>query len=295
MGKLLVSDYDLTMRIIYDFDNDFILKANIKAIEEFMKNGNIFMLNTGRDYNSIKGEIDKHHIPYNYLACNDGTILLDELDGLVHYYDLRTDDYDYRLLFENLKEEGVEPHAVLGCMYINKCDNLEEIANKYYLHYNIEEDMVRLVPMNLHNALLTFINKYPEFKLRTWEQFNKLLEYEVSPKNRLKMLSLRKDKSGMIEDVNLLAKLYHIQLRVFMDKAAYMRRFGIDKTSMIEEVRIRENIDKNDVYTIGDNFNDFEMVRDYHGYTLPWGKTNLKEVCEGVVPSVKSLIKRIER
>ena len=64
---------------------------------------------------------------------------------------------------------------------------------------------------------------------------------------------------------------------------------------MIEEVRKRESIDINNVYTIGDNYNDFEMVKYYHGYTLPWGKKNLKEVSEGVVFSVKSLIKRIER
>ena len=41
-----------------------------------MSNGHIFMLNTGRDYSSIKQEIVANRVPYNYLACNDGTILL---------------------------------------------------------------------------------------------------------------------------------------------------------------------------------------------------------------------------
>ena len=174
-------------------------------------------------------------------------------------------------------------------------ENLDaiEIANKYYLDYNIEDGWLKLMPLSLPQALKVFINKYPEFKLRSWEQFNKLLEYEVSPVNKLKYLSIRKDKTGMIEDIKLIAELYHTQIKVFMDKVAYMRRFGIDKTSMIEEVRKREEIEKEDVYTIGDNYNDYEMIRDYHGYTLPWGKTNLKEVCEGIVPSVKSLIKKM--
>ena len=153
--------------------------------------------------------------------------------------------------------------------------------------------MVALKPMSLSKALTTFINKYPEFKLKTWEQFDKLLEYEVSPKNKFMIFNFFKDRSDMVEDINLISRLYHTQVKVFMDKIAYMRRFGIDKTSMIEEVRKKEEIEKDDVYTIGDNYNDFEMIRDYHGYTLPWGKTNLKEVCEGVVPSVKCLIKKM--
>ena len=292
MKKLLVSDYDMTLKVIYDFKRDFLIKANIEAIKELMANGNIFMLNTGRDYNSIKEEVIENHIPYNYLACNDGTILLDENDGLVHYYDMQIKEYDYELLYNLLIKEGYRPHVILGCMCVENKKVLE-IANKYYLDYNIEDDMVCLTPMKLNDALKVFINKYPEFKIRTWEQFDKLLEYEVSPKSKLKLLSLRKDKSGMIDDINLIAALYHTQVKVFMDKIAYMRRYGIDKTSMIEEVRKKEEIEKNDVYTIGDNYNDYEMIRDYHGYTLPWGKTNLKEVCEGVVPSVKCLIKRM--
>ena len=292
MKKLLVSDYDLTLKLLYDFDNDFLIRANVEAIKELMAKGNIFMLNTGRDYNSIKEEVVANKIPYNYLACNDGTILLDEHDGLIHYYDLEVKEYDYELLYKLLQREGLNPHAILGCMCTENLDAIE-IANKYYLDYNIEDGWLKLTPLSLPQALKVFINKYPEFKLRSWEQFNKLLEYEVSPVNKLKYLSIRKDKTGMIEDIKLIAELYHTQIKVFMDKVAYMRRFGIDKTSMIEEVRKREEIEKEDVYTIGDNYNDYEMIRDYHGYTLPWGKTNLKEVCEGIVPSVKSLIKKM--
>ncbi len=295
MKKLLVSDYDLTLKIIYDFNNDFLMRANVEAINRLMDAGHIFMLNTGRDYKSIKEEVIANKIPYNYLACNDGTLLLDGNDGLLHCFDLDIRDYDHELLYNLLKKDGLEPHLVLGGMCIKNTIKIVEIANKYYLNYNIVDDMVIFSPMSLSDALLTFINKYPEFKLRTWKQFDKLLEYEVSPKNKLKLISLVKGNPIMIDDINLVASLYHTEIKVFMDKVAYMRRFGIDKTSMIEEVRKREEIEKDDVYTIGDNYNDYEMIRDYHGYTMPWGKTNLKEVCEGIVPSVKSLIKRIER
>ena len=295
MKKLLVSDYDLTLKLIYDFDNDLLIRANVAAIKKFMDEGNIFMLNTGRAYDSIKEEVNKNHVPYNYLACNDGTLLLDSKDKLLHYFDLKIKDYDYKLLFDLLVQSGLEPHAVLGGMCIENNFNIDEIANKYYLNYNIVDDMVIFYPMSLFDALNTFISKYPDFKLKEWAQFKKVLEYEVSPKNRLKLSSFVDGNPMMIEDINLIASLYHTEIKVFMDKIVYMRAYGIDKTTMIEEVRKRENIDSDNVYTIGDNYNDYEMVKYYHGYTLPWGKKNLKEVSEGVVFSVKSLIKRIER
>ena len=295
MKKLLVSDYDLTLKLIYDFDNDFLIRANVSAIKKFMEEGNIFMLNTGRAYDSIKKEVEKNKVVYNYLACNDGTILLDSKDKLLHYFDLQIKDYDYKLLYDLLVASGLTPHAALGGMCIDKKFNIDEIANKYYLNYNIVDDMVIFYPMSLADALNTFISKYPDYKLVEWSQFKKILEYEVSPKNRLKLASIVNGNPRMIEDINFIASLYHTEVKVFMDKIVYMRAYGIDKTTMIEEVRERENIDINNVYTIGDNYNDFEMIKNYHGYTMPWGKANLKEVCEGVVSSVKSLIKRIER
>ena len=53
--KLLVSDYDGTLKS--DIKN---LMVNIEAINEFRKKGNHFSIATGRDYYSIKKEIDKY-------------------------------------------------------------------------------------------------------------------------------------------------------------------------------------------------------------------------------------------
>ena len=51
--KLLVTDYDNTLELHYDFtDNDNILKRNIIAIDEFMKN-NICCIATGRHFDAI--------------------------------------------------------------------------------------------------------------------------------------------------------------------------------------------------------------------------------------------------
>ena len=50
--KLLVSDYDKTLK-----NGSVILKLNLKYLKKFIQDGNMFLLNTGRPYQSIKKEI----------------------------------------------------------------------------------------------------------------------------------------------------------------------------------------------------------------------------------------------
>ena len=68
MKNMIVSDYDETL-----YKNVYGLKRNIQAIKKFQKDGNIFVLSTARPYHSIKEEIDKYNIPFDYLSCSDGT------------------------------------------------------------------------------------------------------------------------------------------------------------------------------------------------------------------------------
>ncbi len=68
MKNMIVSDYDETL-----YKNTYGLRKNIKAIKKFQKDGNIFVLSTARPYHSIKEEIDKYNIPFDYLSCSDGT------------------------------------------------------------------------------------------------------------------------------------------------------------------------------------------------------------------------------
>lgn len=78
--KLLVSDYDGT----FNEDNRLSkINKNIDAIKRFMDNGNIFAFATGRNYESIKKEITKYHIPYNYLICSNGSTVFDHKDNIL--------------------------------------------------------------------------------------------------------------------------------------------------------------------------------------------------------------------
>ena len=88
--KLLVSDYDGTFNP--DDKKKKYLYENIEAIKELMANGHKFMLSTGRNFYSIKEQIDRYHIPYNYLSCNDGAVLFDQDDNVLDTSYLNNDD-----------------------------------------------------------------------------------------------------------------------------------------------------------------------------------------------------------
>lgn len=84
---LLVSDYDGTIKKYYKNPTIFQkldLKKDIKAINKFVNNGNIFTLSTYRKTPSIKREIEKYKILYNYLTIYNGLVTIDRNDRVIN-------------------------------------------------------------------------------------------------------------------------------------------------------------------------------------------------------------------
>lgn len=71
MKKIFVSDYDQTF-----YRNDYDIRKNIEAVKTLRKKGNLFVIATGRSYLSLKEEIKKFQIPYDYLILCHGAIIL---------------------------------------------------------------------------------------------------------------------------------------------------------------------------------------------------------------------------
>lgn len=88
--KVLVVDYDRTLFI----NNDDMLN-NINSINKFRENGNIFIIATGRTYNSLKREIDKYNIEYDYLILNHGSLVIKKDKSTLFHYKI-----DRNILFD---------------------------------------------------------------------------------------------------------------------------------------------------------------------------------------------------
>ena len=75
--KVLFSDFDNT---IFFLNDENTTKKNVESIKDFINQGNMFCLITGRTYTDIKNELIKLDLPYTYLICGDGALIFDNLD-----------------------------------------------------------------------------------------------------------------------------------------------------------------------------------------------------------------------
>ena len=84
--NLLISDYDGTIKP-YEKNPNIIeretFKKNIKSINKFIEKGNIFAIATGRSTDSIKEEIKKYNINYNYLLTYNGRTILNNKNKII--------------------------------------------------------------------------------------------------------------------------------------------------------------------------------------------------------------------
>lgn len=66
-----------------------------------------------------------------------------------------------------------------------------------------------------------------------------------------------------------------------------------NKAKAVQELSELENIEQDNVYTIGDSYNDVEMVEKFNGYSIENAKEEVKKVSKGECSSVSKLIKKL--
>lgn len=225
--KLLACDYDNTLNTF-----GIEMSMNIEYIKKFLNKGNIFVLNTGRGYESIKREINKYKIPYTYLACYDGSIIFDNKGEIIY------------------------------------CNDLPKEIGKRIIQLKEENKMLEIEPIYYQN---------------------KLIFYTLSLKIVERPFLLELEKICLMN--NLAYEIYKVFTRYYF----YVHSKDNNKAKVVEILASREQIAKEDIYTIGDNSNDLEMIKQFNGYTLPWGKKEVKEHSQDICISVASLIKKITK
>lgn len=175
--KVLVVDYD---RTLYTNHNDMI--NNIKAIDEFRSKGNIFIIATGRTYTSLKNEIDKYGINYDYLILNHGALVIKKDNTPLFHYKLNRND----LLDVN--------------DYLNEL-NPKDIFYSYYLEdtRDINNPDISKVTVTLKSNLNNFKNTIADVV----KKYNKKFNIYFTQKYEIEIISKDTNKS---QALNLLMK-----------------------------------------------------------------------------------------
>lgn len=234
--KLFASDYDGTLRVSSTVD----LK-NIVMINEWRKQGDLFAIVTGRSMESITNEINLNKIEVDYIVANNG--------GVIYDRDMK-----------KLKETFIDFEVALKIIdYVKTVDCYSYVINDGYhrsrsiVHEN-EKDL-----------------KYAKLQVVISEQ-----DLLANKKVAQVVISLSGDtKSKQI------AKYLNEQFK--NDIHAYVNvdcidivPFGVSKAEGISFIQKVHELKTNDIFTIGDSYNDLPMIDAYQGFTMEHAVDEIK-------------------
>lgn len=225
--KLLISDYDETLK-----SNLKNLYINIEAINKFRARGNKFIIATGREFKSIKTEINNYNIKYDYLICNNGLIIFDNKDNIISAYPLTEETM--KKIYDSFR------YGICNTSKYN-----------FYEHTLENENILEI-----------------KARFETNEKAQKHKDY------------LERNIVGIHCDI--------------FDKNLFIGNYS-SKGTAIKEIQKIENIEKNNIYTIGDDINDMEMLQEFNGYRMINSSKKLWFKGLPVKTQVHKLIKKINK
>lgn len=235
--NILVSDYDGTF-----YTDEHNIKINCEAVEKFIKDGNIFVLSSGRSLKSLMGKVKEYNIPFSFLSCCDGSFLFDSHPSMHFAY---TMSHDAKNIFKDL--EDLKKHKRLEYAYpedyYTEYDKFKILGS---IAFTIDEDKIDK----------EFTDTFDRIK-------NEHTEYQY-------------DVYGYDKDY------YYL-----------IRPHGVSKTSPIGYLEGLYDVSRENIYTIGDNTNDKELIRDYNGYRIGDNK-DIIDVSINEYNAVHELISDIE-
>ena len=89
-------------------------------------------------------------------------------------YDITNPTYNYEYLLTIFRQNNIDFSAEGSNIVLSKetFDNNPNIADKFYLNYNIVNGKVYLSPMNINDAINVFISRFDEYELTEWKHDN---------------------------------------------------------------------------------------------------------------------------
>ncbi|MEG0153310.1 MAG: HAD family hydrolase [Cellulosilyticaceae bacterium] len=248
-----------------DIDGTLLIKGNIKtttleSISELKEAGHGLVLCTGRDFSNTKQVFEKYNLKTDGLVLCNGAFVLDE--GFNAYF-----------------EQNIPRHVV----------------EKLYRLFN-EQEGFYVAYIDGYN---TYMDRWPDGIDEMALRVQKVTPCEMKEKfGNIKLISLVV-MSNAIEEIealkNQLNETYGETIvayrnQVFIDVVPK----GCSKASGIEKVAQRLQAEKEQIYVIGDSWNDLSMFEHYPlSFTFNGAEESLKSYVKYTVDSIEECITRI--
>lgn len=249
--KVLASDYDGTLCIDHQ-----VSKENIQAITRFRNAGNLFGIVTGRSMESLQKEMNTYQLSCDFIITNNGGVLFDK--------------HAKRLLTKYMEFSS----ALAIIAYIKQTDCVSYVINDGYHRYKF-----------LCNA------KAIDYKYAKLEDSNGK-EDEVLAKGNIAQIVVSLQEEQIAHSIANYINTY------FQDVAqAYVNVHcvdivpqGVSKANGIFDMQSYVSFLEEDVYAIGDSYNDLSMLEAFCGCTLSHANDDIKESAQYIFDSVASCI-----
>ena len=259
MSIVFGGDFHMIKALATDLDGTLlrdhkIPSYNQKAIMELKESGNLFIISTGRPYNGVKPLIEEYNLDVDYSVMLNGALIIDGDNKVIKHQCIP---------FTTIREiitslEYSQPSVSIETGYITYL--LDSLANNLPYDNKVEVDSID----------------------------------EIKDKD-LSLLSLYFEDATTLDIDRICCE---INKRFSLDCVAYRNTQYIDvvpvgcsKGNAVKFICEKENVKGEDIYTIGDSFNDISMfnITD-NSFTFTECEDSLKEHVGYVVDSVAECI-----
>lgn len=149
--KILVSDYDQTFYL-----NDEDIEINKKAVDSFRKEGNIFVIATGRSYFDFHNKVNMYNFDYDYVIINHGATILDKNDNVFVNFSINDN------VINNIKED-LQLEKSIGGFCCSKLESRVDFEHndltKINVKYNTKEESMAINEI-INNKYSGDVNSY---------------------------------------------------------------------------------------------------------------------------------------
>lgn len=255
MKKILASDIDGTLVI----DNE-IRQTTLEGIKALKAKGYHFVLCTGRDFDNTKAIFLKYQLEIDGLVLCNGALVLDK--NLKPYYEKGID--------EKIVKEIYDTFTPLEGYYLG-------LGNGYETYIDKWPEGIDKMNFKIHKVAPSEIAmRFPEIKLISVIATGKDISEVEAIKNKLN------DKYGDY--------IVAYRNQVYIDIVPV----GCSKAMGIEKIANQLKSHEEDVYVIGDSWNDLSMFEKYkHSFTFDYAEEALKGYTKHTVKHIDDCIKHI--
>lgn len=250
----------MSRKILFsDFDgtlyvNSAVSKADREALQRWQAAGNLFAMASGRQISALRDHLAEEGVEWDYLLCLNGAEAYDRKEQLLFETAI-----DITLL-PDLYRTIVQDDGWANVCYGPRADR---VKTEHCSDFNTD---------HVH---------YPESHLSTFTRFTQICTAMPTDAEAPAVKKRVMDRFGDYVCAELNGRCIDVNAR------------GVSKSSGISKLIAQLGIDKENVYTIGDNFNDLCMLTAFNGYAVAHAPEEVRRQAGHTVKTVSELIDQI--